>query len=227
MRDHHVRISRAPRRSRSRNFVQLRRGILATRAGSRTALAGLHAAAIQRAHGQVDIAGPHARAGDAQALGQLQPLQRLGGGKFGLHQRMVDQRGQIFDRWPAEGAAREPLFSSWMCWLSRERLPGNAGPARQLVASLRGLIGAGITVDRSPGIRPHLVSCVRRSPGSSLCNHGFARFVILRILFQHHVELGRRLLVGALRVVDVGDVELRVRREIRIAVIFQIIREFL
>ena len=61
--------------------------------------ARLDAAALQGADGQIDIAGPHAGAGDVVPLGEFQPLDHLFIGEFRFDQRMVDQFGEGFDRW--------------------------------------------------------------------------------------------------------------------------------
>ena len=58
--------------------------------------AGFDRAALQSAHGKVDIGWAYADAGDVAALCQFEPLHYPVDGEFGLHQRVVDHLGEGF-----------------------------------------------------------------------------------------------------------------------------------
>src|ERR1035437_3518744 len=94
--DYHVDLPSAAAQQVAR-FVELGGGVLGA---VREAADGprLDAAALQGADRQIDIAGPHADAGDAVAFGEFQPLDHLFIGEFRFDQRMVDEYGQRLAR---------------------------------------------------------------------------------------------------------------------------------
>ena len=93
--DHHVDFAGAAAQQVAR-FVEFGGGVLGavreTADGARP-----DAAALQGADRQIDIAGPHAGAGDVVPLGEFQAFDYLFIGEFGFDQRVVDQFGEGFD----------------------------------------------------------------------------------------------------------------------------------
>ena len=80
--DHHIDLPCAAAQEIAR-FVEFGGGVLGA-VGKAADGARFDAAALQGADGQVDIAGPHAGAGNVVPLGQFQPLDHLFIGKVRL-----------------------------------------------------------------------------------------------------------------------------------------------